>query len=270
MAEARIIKLRRADMCARCSRPVAAGVQASWDAVARKVTCTSCVGALPELPSGVAGASARAKAERLRSEQEEVRRQLKQRRPILGRLAIAIAGPPTNGASYAKGALGEERLGGALDAWADQDAFVLHDRRRPRTAANIDHLVVAQGGVWVIDAKRYSGVITRVDKGGWFQSDLRLTVGGRDRTKLVDGVHKQMADVRRVLEGSAVPDVEVRGALCFVDGEYPLFAKPFEVGGVLVTWGKALRERMATPGRLDLEQRTLLRNHLAAALPPAR
>ena len=121
----------------------------------------------------------------------------------------------------------------------------------------------------MIDAKRYSGLVTKVDKGGWFRSDVRLVVGGRDRTKLVEGVHKQTSDVREVVAGSPVPGAAVRGALCFIDSEFRLFAKPFEVGGVLVTWGKALRERLALPGPLDAEQRTLLCRHLAASLPPA-
>jgi hypothetical protein len=187
------------------------------------VTCTNCIGASGEVSSGVAGTSARAKAEQLRAEQDEHRRLLKAHRPILGRLAIAIAGPPADGDSYAKGAVGEEKLGAALDAMAEKGLLVLHDRRRPRTAANIDHLVVAPTGVWVVDAKRYSGLITKVDKGRWLRSDMRLTVGGRDRTKLVHGVQKQMADVRRVLDEphTAVP---LRGALCFVDAELRLFA----------------------------------------------
>lgn len=269
MAGARIIKLRRADACIRCSQPLAAGVDASWDAAARTVTCLACAGPEPAQSDSVAGGSARAKGRQLRSEQEDRRRALKERRPILGRLAIAVAGPPTAGASYLKGAVGEEKLGAALDAMTGQGLLVLHDRRRPRTAANIDHLVVAPSGVWVVDAKRYSGLVTKVDKGGWLRSDLRLVVGGRDRTKLVEGVHKQMADVRNVLQGSAVANVPVHGALCFVDSEFGLFAKPFDLDGVLITWGKALRERLVNPGPVDSDQRTALYHHLAGVLPPA-
>ncbi|MGI8806579.1 MAG: hypothetical protein ACR2KK_01750, partial [Acidimicrobiales bacterium] len=43
-------------------------------------------------------------------------------------------------------------------------------------------------------------------------------------------------------------DVPVRPGLCFVDAEWGLFAKPFELDGVLVTWAKALRERLGQPG----------------------
>ena len=33
----------------------------------------------------------------------------------------------------------------------------MHDRRIPRSKANIDSLVVTPGGAWVIDSKRYVG-----------------------------------------------------------------------------------------------------------------
>ncbi len=34
----------------------------------------------------------------------------------------------------------------------------------------------------------------------------------------------------------------MRGALCFVDAEFSLFAKPFTIDGVVVAWGEALNE----------------------------
>src|SRR4051794_30821503 len=127
----KVIPLRRADMCAQCGKELPVGAEASWDASTKIVTCLGCI-ASPSPPSaGVAGASARAKGKQLRSDQEERRRQLKSRRPLLGRVQIALAGPATAGATYAKGAAGEERLGAALDALAPQGVLALHDRRRP-------------------------------------------------------------------------------------------------------------------------------------------
>jgi hypothetical protein len=61
----------------------------------------------------------------------------------------------------------------------------------------------------------------------------------------------------------------VHGALCFVDSEFRLFAKPFDVDGILITWGKALRERLAKPGPIDAEQVPAIYHHLTSALPPA-
>jgi hypothetical protein len=63
----------------------------------------------------------------------------------------------------------------------EERVFVLHDRRIPRTRANIDHIAVTRSGaVWAIDAKNYRGKVQRVDKGGWFATDERLYVGSRD------------------------------------------------------------------------------------------
>jgi len=63
---------------------------------------------------------------------------------------------------------------------------VLHDRRIPGTRANIDHIAIAPSGLWAIDAKHYKGRVEHVDKGGWFLTDWRLLVGGRDKTGLVE------------------------------------------------------------------------------------
>ena len=57
--------------------------------------------------------------------------------------------------AWSLGAIGEERVGAAVDAIAGQSIRELHDRKIPRSKANIDHLVVTPGGVWVIDSKRY-------------------------------------------------------------------------------------------------------------------
>lgn len=189
---------------------------------------------------------------------------------MLGRIANAIAGPPTAGAEYLKGAVGEEKFGAALDTMTAHGVLVLHDRRRLRMAANIDHLAIAAGGVWVIDAKRYAGRIERIDKGSWLKVDHRLVVGGRDRSKLVDGVKRQMADVREVLDGVLPSGLQVRGALCFVDGDFGLVGRPFAVGEVLVTWGKALRARLMETGPLDERARAAIHERLASKLPPAR
>lgn len=58
-------------------------------------------------------------------------------------------------AAWAVGAVGEERLGRALDRLSSDTLRLLHDRRIPRSTANIDHLAVTSGGGYVIDAKKY-------------------------------------------------------------------------------------------------------------------
>ncbi len=124
---------------------------------------------------------------------------------------------------------------------------VLHDRLRPGTNANIDHLAVTPSGVWVIDAKRYRGQVVKNNVGGWFSPEIRLYVGRRDCTAMVRAMSAQVAAVREAL-GARWAAIPVHPVLCFVNAEWRMFAKPFDVRGVLVTWPKAMRDLLARPG----------------------
>ncbi|WP_435299207.1 nuclease-related domain-containing protein [Timonella sp. A28] len=68
--------------------------------------------------------------------------------------------------SYARGAEGEREVAHVLN-WLDGHGFwVLHDQPWPgRPKANIDHLVVGPTGVFVVDAKNWSGVLSVTSKG---------------------------------------------------------------------------------------------------------
>jgi hypothetical protein len=61
------------------------------------------------------------------------------------------------------GARGEEKLAGAILAMPGVN--VLHDRRVPGSSANIDHIVIAPAGIFVVDAKLYQGLIRIRDRG---------------------------------------------------------------------------------------------------------
>jgi Nuclease-related domain len=102
---------------------------------------------------------------------------------------------------------------------------VLHDRHRPRTKTNIDHIAVTPGGVWVIDAKVRAGKkLEYRDRGSRFSRDERLIVGGRDETKLIDAMTWQ---VQTVFEACSdlLGDTVVRPALCFVDATIGLLTR---------------------------------------------
>jgi hypothetical protein len=115
------------------------------------------------------------------------------------------------------------------------------------TRGNIDHIVVAGSGVWVIDAKSWTGLVEHRNVGGWLRPDFRLFVDRRDQTKLARGLTWQVAAVQKVLAGRDVP---VFAALCFTDAEWRLFAKPFQHDGVWVTWPRKLVELISEPGPL--------------------
>jgi len=127
---------------------------------------------------------------------------------------------------------------------------VLHDRLVPGSRANIDHIAIGPSGVFVIDAKKYTGQVEARDVGGLFRTDVRLFVNKRDRTKLVDGVLHQVEVVRTAL-GPDFADVEVHGVLCFVGAEWGWFMRTKRVKGVTALWPKALPEHVSVDGSLS-------------------
>ncbi|VEP38970.1 hypothetical protein TLA_TLA_00421 [Tessaracoccus lapidicaptus] len=157
-----------------------------------------------------------------------------------------------------------------LASMAGDSLRVLHDRRIPRTRANIDHVVVCPTGVVVVDAKRYrnSRPALRVE-GGLIRPRVEsLTVGGRDRTALVAGMQRQVALIRAALADR--PEVPVRGVLCFIDADWPLIGGSFTINDVAVVWPKKLKAMLTEPGPLNEAQIADLQWELHEAFPRAR
>ena len=90
-------------------------------------------------------------------------------------------------------------------------------------------------------------------------------VGGRDRTNLVDGVDKQVGLVRSALADQ--PDVPVRGMLCFIDADWPVFGGDFMVRDVGVLWPKKLSTLLTAPGPLASDRIAELQWQLHEAFP---
>lgn len=98
-----------------------------------------------------------------------------------------------------------------------------------------------------MDAKTYSGAVERRVVGPMWREENRLYVGRRNRTKLAEGMTGQVKAVRAALEVVEAPaDLQVRAALCFLDSEWPLLLRPFDVNGVTVIHPKALRTLVST------------------------
>ena len=82
---------------------------------------------------------------------------------VLGGLAAGAARwglrfqPSPDAVAWQRGAAGERRTARLLDPLERQGWAVLHDLALPGSRANIDHLVVGPGGVFVIDSKQYRG-----------------------------------------------------------------------------------------------------------------
>lgn len=144
-----------------------------------------------EVLAGTAGASARREFERRRSAREA---RIRTTHPRLGGLILALSDDPQSTTAWYTGARGEERLGRGLDNLADDTLRLLHDRPLPRSRANIDHLAVTRSGIYVIDTKKYRGRPNQKIDGGLLRPRVeRLLVSSRDCSKLLDGVHKQVA-----------------------------------------------------------------------------
>ena len=258
--------LRRTDTCTSCAASIPAGTTAWWIKSELAVYCVSCrcaaevdavepapvVSVLsprsaagsplpppPSIETGTAGISARKEYER-RATKADRQIEAKWGTGRIGRFVKVIAEEPQSTTAHAKGADGEERLGRHLSRDLSDIAVVLHDRRVPHTRGNIDHLVVAPSGIWVVDAKNYKGKVKRRDLGGWRRADLRLFVDNRDRTKLVEGLDWQVEAVSAVVERIGFGHVPIRPTLCFTDAEWGLFSKPIRMNEATVTWAKAL------------------------------
>ena len=211
------------------------------------------------------GARARRKYERQRANREA---RVRERFGPLAGVALALAGEPARQRAWATGAAGEAKLAAKLREWtADAGVVLLHDPRVPGSTANIDHIAVGPAGVVVLDAKRYKGRITVERRGGVLRERTEhLVVRGADRTKLVDGVERQVEIVRAAL--GAHEGVGVRGILCFVDGDWPLFGT-LDVRGIPILPPRKAARVCSAPGPHDDAEREAIAATLAAALPPA-
>ena len=82
---------------------------------------------------------------------------------VLGGLAAVAAGwglrfrPSPDAVAWRRGAAGERRTARLLGPLERHGWAVLHDLAVPGSRANLDHLVIGPGGVFVIDSKQYRG-----------------------------------------------------------------------------------------------------------------
>lgn len=296
-SEAKQMRLRYAGTCIVCATALPARTAAIYDPRTKAVRCLECQPSAPEpaatggahvrrdlpasegmevlvhapepqlaspKPAGTAGASARREFERRKARRDD---RVRAAHPKIGGLILALTDDPQSTRAWSQGAVGEERLGARLDSLTSEGVEVLHDRRIVGTRSNIDHIAVTSNGVWVVDAKRYKGrPMLRVEGGILRPRVERLLVGGRDCTKLVDGVTKQVALVSDALAGEGI-DAPVKGALAFVDADWPLIGGSFSLRRIHVLWPKRLAKLLMEPG--EVEEVTAIHAALALRFPPA-
>ena len=238
----RLIMLKYAGTCVVCGARMLVGSTGWHEPTTKTVTCTSCRPAdtNPTLDQSAA-------------------------------IELPLPLPPAidHGTPGADGE-GDAELGRLLDDELDGHAVVLHDRQRPGTTANIDHIVIAPTGVWVIDAKDWQGDVERRNIGGWFHDDYRLYINRRDRTQTTRVLDKQTAAVAAVLVPLGLDSVPVHPCMCFVGAEWPPFGShQFEINGVFISSPAELVLKILEPGTLTADTIQLIVAELSAKLPPA-
>jgi hypothetical protein len=133
---------------------------------------------------------------------------------MVAALAVAAVGwglrfrPSLDAVAWRSGAAGERRTAGLLDPLERHGWVVLHDLAVPGSRANIDHLVIGPGGVFVIDSKQYRGRL-RLDSSG------RLWHGGYPFAPALRAVDFEADRAAQVLVDPGVvvvPIVAVHGA----------------------------------------------------------
>ena len=202
---------------------------------------------------------------RRRHEGRETR--IRERWGRLGGLVLALTNDPASTLAWERGSIGETKLAAVLGRIDRDDVIALHDRRVPRTRGNIDHVVVSPSGVYVVDAKRYTGEVrVRGGAGLFSRPDRRLFVGRRDCSQRARDMGWQREAVLAALNGRA--DVPVVCALCFVAAEWPLFGTAHDFAGVRIEDPRSLRRLITQPGPLTLEEVVEVAAVLAHALPP--
>jgi hypothetical protein len=142
---------------------------------------------------------------------------------VLGGLAAVAVGwglrfrPSPDAIAWRRGAAGERRTARLLSPLDQQGWAVLHDLAIPGSQANIDHLVIGPGGVFVVDSKQYRGRL-QLDGSG------RLWHGRYPLVPVLRAVDYEADQAARVLVD---PDVVM-----------PIVA----VHGAQVPWGKVVTQ----------------------------
>ncbi len=267
----RVMNLRYAGVCTSCGQALPKGARAIYSPSTHSVRHVTC----SVLDHGIAGGSAMREYERrkardtakIEAQKDNVKAMFGD--GVMSKIAVFLAvddRPRRSTSVWEQGAVGEEKVAARLDVLAEVGVRTFHDRRIPRTRANIDHLVVTPWGVWVVDAKRYINKRPTYEVHGGLFSPRReeLRVGGRKADHLVDGVLWQVERVEAVLEGT----VPVTGLLCFVEADWPLIGGSFTVRGVRVCWPARLAKTLLKTEEPALDVEAVSRR-LAAKFPPA-
>ena len=167
------------------------------------------------------------------------------------------------GLAWAAGAEGERRVAAQLatlrDVWT-----VLHDRllRPGLSAANLDHVVVGPGGLFLVDAKNWSGNVTAFE-GGLYQHL------GPVSTRTSHSRHAEIAKVHGMAAYMAVEaGMPVTPVICLAGSNEQSFGEPQMLRGVWVVPASKLVAWLESRDYvLDRDARARSVTHVMASFP---
>jgi Nuclease-related domain len=141
---------------------------------------------------------------------------------------------------WQRGAEGERATAGLLDL-LDPAAFkVLHDRALPGTNANLDHLVIAPGGVFVVDSKHWTGRVVAAHGRFYYRGeDLAVVLAPTGaEARAVTRCLGVAPTVLVCVHGTTLPARQLRVPL--TDGTTVLVVEPRDLLGTLTGGGRVL------------------------------
>ena len=187
----------------------------------------------------------------------------------MGRFINLLNDDPQSTMAWRQGAVGEEKFGALLASLSHEHGYVLlNDRRIRGSKANIDHMLVTDKAVFVIDAKNYQGRVSVEFKSLSSQTEL-LMINGRNQTRLAVGVQKQVALVRTALSDEGVGKEAVQGVMAFLDANWPLIGAPTKIMDIKLNGRKGLVDLIQNhPKVVDLDVKKIS-NALVKAFPSA-
>jgi Nuclease-related domain len=117
--------------------------------------------------------------------------------------------PSPDAVAWRRGAAGERRTARLLGPLERQGWVVLHDLAVPGSAANIDHLAIGPGGIFVIDSKQYRGRLQLNPSGQLWHGRYPLDSTLRAVSFEADRAAQVLADPQVVVPIVAVHGVQV-------------------------------------------------------------
>lgn len=169
---------------------------------------------------------------------------------------------PGRRSRWRRGAAGERTTAALLEPLALAGWVVLHDRKVPGMAANIDHLVASPNVVWVLDSKVWRGDIVRLGDGELWYADAPV----RERVLVVAHIAEAVRAALARRPELASLDV---AAACVIQGARAPGRSSATVDGVVLLTPRHLVPHVTErcPATIDASE---LRVRLGSVFPPRR